>query len=305
MRLRRSCLSVPGNQSPLHKKADHTNADEIFLDLEDSVPALGKGEARTQVVTTLNTIAYEGKVRSVRINSCDTIWCHDDLIELVEGAGARLDCIILPKVESVDEVHFVDQLLTQLEKKQGLSRRIGLELQIESALGLENAGQIAAASDRNEALIFGPADLSVSMRMPAMSGGIDRAAYPGDFWHYFLVRVLVAARAHGLQAVDGPYARIRDGKGLADSAVRTAMLGYDGKWALNPFQVDILNGIYMPSQLDFERACLVVATYEGAVAKDGVGAMMLGDEMIDEASRKLASVVVERGLALGMKPTAT
>jgi citrate lyase subunit beta/citryl-CoA lyase len=207
---------------------------------------------------------------------------------------------MIPKVEGIADVHFVDSLLTQLELKLGLKRRIGLELQIESARGMENIEAIAGASPRAETLIFGPADFSASLQMPELTAGRLKPEYPGDYWHYFLARIVVAARAHGLQPIDGPFAQIRDTEGLRTFAERAAMLGYDGKWALHPGQIEILNEVFSPRQDDFDKANAILQAYRQATEIAKTGAVMLGDEMIDEASRKMALVMVERGQALGM-----
>ena len=300
MRARRSCLAVPGSNPKFHAKADQSTADQIFLDLEDSVAPGAKVAARAQVVEALRTYRFAGKVRAVRVNACDTKWCFDDIIAVVEGAGDRLDCLVIPKVEDVDHVHFVAHLLNQLEWKHGLERRIGLELQIESARGMENINAIAGASDRAEALIFGPGDFSASLRLPELTVGRLQPDYPGDFWHYFLARVVVAARANGLQPIDGPYAQVRDTEGLRTFAQRAAMLGFDGKWALNPAQVDVLNEVFSPRQEDYDKAVAILDAYQNATDVEQTGAVMLGEEMIDEASRKMAVVVAERGEAFGM-----
>jgi citrate lyase subunit beta/citryl-CoA lyase len=220
---------------------------------------------------------------------------------VVEGAGHRLDTIVLPKVEGPADVHFADRLLSQLEAKLGLGHRIGLDLQIESALGLENVELTAAAAPRTLALHFGPGDFMATLRVPELTIGRTPAAYPGEFFHYAHFRILVTARAHGLLAVDGPYAQVRDLDGLRSSAEKVAALGYDGKWALNPVQAEVLNAIFAPSPEDFDRASLIVEAYERATAAGDTGAVMLGDEMIDEASRKMAAVLVERGRAAGMR----
>jgi citrate lyase subunit beta / citryl-CoA lyase len=301
MRARRSCLAVPGSNQRFHAKADQSAADEIFLDLEDSVAPAAKPQARHQVVEALRTFGYAGKVKAVRVNACDTQWCYEDIIEVLEGAGDRLDCLVIPKVEDVDHVHFVDSLLHQVELKLGLTRQIGLELQIETARGIDNIDLIARASRRTEALIFGPADLMASLRVPELEIGALKPQYPGDFWHYFLVRVMVAARANGLQPIDGPYGHVNDTDGLRTLAERSAMLGFDGKWALNPVQVDVINQAFTPRQEYFDKAVAIVEAYRQAIDNQ-TGAVMLGGEMIDEASRKMAVVMVERGEAFGMRP---
>ncbi len=300
MRARRSCLSVPGSRPRFHEKADGSAADMVFLDLEDSVAPDAKESAREAVVRALRTHRYAGKVRGVRVNGTDSRWCLDDVRQVIEGAGDRVDVLVLPKVEDADQVHFADHLLNQLEWKLGLRHRIGLELQVESARGMENASRIASASDRNETLVFGPGDFGASLGMPGLTVGALQPDHPGEIWHFFHARVLLAARASGLQAIDGPFAQVGDVDGLRESARRTAMLGYAGKWALHPDQVAVLNRVYTPSQEDFDRACAIVAAY-GDATERGTGAVMLAGEMIDEASRKLAQAVVERGQAFGMR----
>ena len=304
MRARRSCLSVPATQPRFLARAEQSAADEVFLDLEDSVAPAAKAGARAMVVDAFRTHAFEGKIRGVRINACDTRWCYEDVISVVEGAGDRIDCLIVPKVESADDVRFVDRLLFQIEAKAGLASRIGLELQIESARGMENVGQIAAASPRTETLIFGPADLSASLGISELTVGRLKPEYPGDYYHYFVARIAVAARANGLQPIDGPYGLVRDTKGLRTFAERTAMLGFDGKWAISPSQVAVLNEVYTPRQADFDRAHAILEAYRRATEEQLTGAVMLGEDMIDEASRKMALVVFERGTALGMHASA-
>lgn len=303
MRARRSCLSVPATQSRFYPKADESTADAIFFDLEDSVAPAAKERARAMAVEALNTYAYAGKVRGVRINDCDTRWCHSDVESVVEGAGDRLDVIVVPKVEGAEHVHFVDVLLTQLERGLGLAQRIGLELQIETVRGLDTIDAIARASSRTEALIFGPGDLQASLGIPGLSIGSTPPGYPGEFWHYVHFRIVVAAHAQGLQAIDGPYTAVRDLDGLRASAQRSAAAGFDGKWALNPNQCDVLNQVYAPAQADFDRASAIVEAYARATDVEETGAVMLGDEMIDEASRKMAAAMVERGRLFGMEPT--
>jgi citrate lyase subunit beta/citryl-CoA lyase len=302
--LHRSCLSVPGSQPRFHERAETVPADMVMFDLEDSVAPSAKATARVLVVQALCTHTYAGKVRGVRVNAVDTKWCLDDVREVVEGAGDRIGVIVLPKVEDVDQVHFLHHLLGQLERRMELQRRIGLELQIESARGLQHAPNIAAASDRNRALIFGPGDLGASLHMPGLTIGAFQSGYPGDLWHYARVHMLVAARAHGLQAIDGPYAQIRDLDGLRESAKRAALLGYDGKWVVHPGQVEVVNEVFTPSQEEFDRASAIVEAYRQATEREGMGAVMLEDEMVDEASCRLAEVVVERGRAAGLTPGA-
>jgi citrate lyase subunit beta/citryl-CoA lyase len=295
-------LAVPGSQAHFHAKANETGADEIFLDLEDSVAPAAKAAARQAVVTALRTYRYEGKTRVVRVNAVDSPWHNDDVEEVVRGASPRIDCLMVPKVESVDEVRALDDALTSLERSLGLRRPIGLELQIESARGLDRVSEIAAASSRTETLVLGPGDLSASLRTPQLTVGGLAKDYPGDFWHYFLARIVVAARANGLQPIDGPFADIRDIDGLRESARRSALLGCDGKWAIHPSQIAVINELFTPSQADVDRAAAIIDAYAKATDRR-MGAVMLGGEMIDEASRKMAEVVMERAITFGMRPS--
>jgi len=300
-RPRRSCLSVPGSSPKMLAKAPSLPADEVFLDLEDSVAPNVKEEARGNVIHALRTNDWGDKTVVVRMNAVDTRWAYRDVIEVVEAAGEHIDCIMIPKVQSPGEVEFVDHLLRMIEETKGFEHRIGLEAQIENGPGLTLIDDIAFASDRLETLIFGPGDMAAALGMPSLTVGEAIPDYPGDHWHWVLMRILVAARAAGLQAIDGPYAKIRDGEGYRQIAMRSKILGYDGKWVLHPDQVAIANEIFSPSQEEFERAEDILSAYEQATDVESSGAVMFGDEMIDEASRKMAEVTSMRGRAAGMK----
>lgn len=299
-RPRRSCLSVPGSSPKMLAKAPSLPADEVFLDLEDSVAPSAKDEARAHVVQALKEGDWSGKTVVVRVNGVDTRWCYRDVAEVVESAGALVDCVMIPKVEDASQVAFVDHLLRMIEESLGLERRIGIEVQIETATGLTNIDAIAAASDRSETLIFGPADMSASLGLPTVTAGLPMPGYPGDHWHYALSRIVVAARHAGLQAIDGPYLRIRDLEGFREMAVRARALGYDGKWALHPGQIDVLNEVFTPTQEEFDKAAAVLEAYRHATEVEARGAVMFGTEMIDEASRKMAERLVARGRAAGL-----
>ena len=307
MRSRRSCLAVPGSNLRYLEKAQGLPADEVFLDLEDSVAPLAKEEARRNVVAALREGDWSGKVRVVRINDATTHWAYRDVIEVVERAGDRIDCLMLPKVEDVAHVAWLDTLLTQLERGLGLPvGGIGIEAQIESARGLVNVDAIAAASPRLETLVFGPADFMASINMPTLVVGEQPPGYTeGDAYHYVLMRLLMAARAHGLQAIDGPYLQIRDVEGFRRVARRSAALGYDGKWVLHPGQIEAANEVFSPSQEDYDHAELILDAYEYHTTVRRRGAAMLGDEMIDEASRKMALVIAAKGRAAGLRRTKT
>lgn len=299
-RARRSCLSVPGSSPKMLAKAATLPADEVFFDLEDSVAPAAKEEARRNVVRALEHEDWSGKTVVLRVNGVGTRWCHLDVIEGVGAAGAGLDCVMIPKVESAADVTFVANLLRMVEDTAGLERRLGIEAQIETALGLRAIHEIAEASDRLETLIFGPADMSASLGLPVLSVGTSAAGYPGDQWHWVLETILVAARAAGLQAIDGPYGRVRDLDGYREAAVRSRALGFDGKWALHPGQVDVANEVYAPEQEQFDRALAILEAYEHATEVERLGAVMFGNEMIDEASRKMAVRLAVRGRAAGL-----
>ena len=306
-RSRRSCLAVPGSSPKMLDKARGLPADQVFLDLEDSVAPLAKVEARKNVVAALNDGEWAGKTRVVRVNDWTTSWTYADVIEVVQGAGANLDCLMLPKVQTAEQVVALDLVLTQIERSVGLDvGRIGIEAQIENALGLVNVNAIAQASPRVETIIFGPADFMASINMRSLVVGEQPTGYDvGDAYHYILMRILMAARMDDKQAIDGPYLQIRDVDGFRRAAGRSAALGFDGKWVLHPSQVEVANEIYSPSQHDYDRAELILDAYEWYTSDAGGrrGAVMLGDEMIDEASRKMALVVAAKGRAAGMRRT--
>lgn len=307
MRSRRSVLAVPASNPRFLEKAQTLPVDEVFLDLEDSVAPLVKDEARKNVVTALREGDWTGKTRVVRVNDLSTQWTYRDVIEVVEGAGDKLDCLILPKVQDSTEVVWLDTLLTQIEKTMGLGvGRIGIEAQIENARGLVNVDAIAGASKRLEALVFGPADFMASVNMRTMVVGEQPPGYTeGDAYHYILMRLLMAARMHDLQVVDGPYLQIRDVEGFKRVAGRAAALGFDGKWVLHPSQVEAANEVFSPTQQDYDHAELILEAYDYYTTVEKRGAVMLGDEMIDEASRKMALVVVAKGRAAGLSRTKT
>jgi citrate lyase subunit beta/citryl-CoA lyase len=273
-----------------------------FLDLEDAVSPLEKEAARPKVVDAIKSQDWGDRVLCVRVNAWDTDWTAFDVIEVVGNAGSRLDEIMLPKVQSAAEVVAMDLLLTQVEAKAGLPRgHIGIEAQIETARGIINVEEICAASPRLETVILGPVDMSASMEMPSLAGGLQIPEYPGDYFHYVFVKILMAGRANGLQVIDGPYVKVRDPEGFRDFCIRTQILGYDGKWALHPDQVTILNEVFSPSQEQFDKAWDVLDAYEKATTEgDRKGAVMFGDEMIDEASRKVAVKLVKKGERNGM-----
>jgi len=302
---RRSCFSTPGSNERFLEKAPSVPADMSFLDLEDSVAPLEKVEARSKVVNAIRKQEWDDRVLCVRVNAWDTEWTVGDIIEVVSGAGERLDEVMLPKVQRAAEVVALDLLLTQVEKQAGLPvGHIGIEAQIETARGLINVEEICEASDRLETIIFGPADFAASIEMPVLTGGVQIPEYPGDHFHYVFSKILMAGRANGLQVIDGPYLKVRELDALRDFTLRTRCLGYDGKWALTPDQVTVLNEIFSPTQEQFDKAWDILDAYQRATEGERKGAVMFGDEMIDEASRKMAEKFVTRGERAGLSRSA-
>ena len=308
-RPRRSNLAVPGSSVKMLEKAKGLAADQVFMDLEDAVAPMAKADARKNIVAALNEGGYENKIRAVRVNDWTTEWTFTDVLEIVGGAGANLDCIMLPKVQTAEQIVALDLLLTQLEKSNGFEvGRIGIEAQIENAMGLINVDAIAAASPRVESIIFGPADFMASINMKSLVVGEQPPGYDtGDAYHYILMRILMAARAFDKHAIDGPYLAIKDLEGYRRVAGRSAALGFDGKWVLHPDQIAAANEIFSPRQEDYDEAEMILDAYDYATSSAGgaKGAVMLGDSMIDEASRKMALVVAAKGRAAGMTRTTT
>jgi len=290
------------------EKAKGLPADEVFLDLEDAVAPDAKADARTAVAAALAEPGWAGQLRGVRVNDWTTPWTHVDIIEVVAGVASRpgglLDIVVLPKVTDASHIHALDLLLSQLETTHGLPLgRIGIEAQIETASGLTNIDAIAAGP-RVQALVLGPADMAANLNMRTLEVGEQPEGYDvGDAHHYVLMRILVAARTHGILAIDGPYLKVRDVEGFRRIAGRSAALGYDGKWVLHPDQIEAGNEIFRPQQEAYDHAELILAAYEWHTSRAGGsrGAVMLGDEMIDEASRKMALVIAGKGRAAGME----
>jgi len=297
---RRSCHAVPGSNARFVEKAQGLPADMVFLDLEDSVAPKEKEGARATIGAAIREGDWGDTVVCVRVNDWSTRWTVRDVIEVVGGAGERLDEIMLPKVESAAQVAALDMVLRQVEIEAGLPvGHVGIEAQIESALGLINVEAICAASPRMEAIVFGPADFAASMEMPVLTGGVQIAEYPGDHFHYVFNKILMAGRANGLQVIDGPYLKVRDTDGLRDYCQRARTLGFDGKWTLHPDQIEVVNEVFSPTQEQFDHAWAILDAYEQATDVDGRGAVMFGEEMIDEASRKMATKFVTRGERAG------
>ncbi|MGV8908600.1 MAG: HpcH/HpaI aldolase/citrate lyase family protein [Propionicimonas sp.] len=304
---RRTILAVPGSSDRFIAKARTLGVDGLFLDLEDAVAPAVKVESRRRIVDALvSEEGFAAGLVTVRVNGWESPWTYADVIEVVCGAGARIDALLLPKVQSAAQVQALDLLLTQVEHTAGLPvGRIGLEVQVEDAIGLLHVNEIAAASPRLASLVYGPGDFMASLGMGGLSVGSQPVGYPGDAFHYVLMAILVAARANGLQAIDGPFVSIRDVEAFRRSAQLSAALGYDGKWVLHPAQVDAGNEIYSPRPADFARAQRIMAAYTNAagLAHGAVGAIVVDDEMVDEAGVKLAAAILARGRAAGMEET--
>lgn len=274
-------------------KAPSAGADLVFLDLEDACAPVVKESARQVAVAALTELDWGRTVRAVRVNGIETPWCHGDIVEIVAGARDCVDVLIVPKARSARDVWWVDVLLTQLETKLGMTKRIGLEVLVEEAEGLENALEIARASDRLEAIIFGAGDLSASLRA-RVDGNFDPLGdYPGDFWHYARVKVLAAARAAGIDAVDAPYPAYRDPDGYRRAAVHASLLGFDGKWAIHPGQVPIANEVFAPTEQEVAEARAAMAAYRDAEA-GGLGAIGRDGRLVDAAHMRHAENVLHR-----------
>jgi citrate lyase subunit beta/citryl-CoA lyase len=298
LRARRTCHAVPGTNERFLAKAPTLGADEVFLDLEDAAAADRKELARANVIEALKTLDFAGTTVVVRVNATDTPHYYRDVIDVVEQAGEQLDAIMLPKVRTPGDVEMTDKLLRGIELARGLEvGRIGIEAQIEDASGLIACEEIAVASPRMETLIFGPGDYSADVGIPITTIGGAPEGYPGDHLNYVYSRLVVAARAAGLQVIDGPYGRIEDVEGLIERARIARALGMDGKWTIHPSQIAPLNELFTPARSDFERATAMLAAFEHATS----GATLFEGEMIDEANRKMAERIVRAGRAAGLE----
>jgi citrate lyase subunit beta/citryl-CoA lyase len=301
---RRSCLSTPGSSDRFLAKAPTALADFSFLDLEDSVAPKEKEAARAKVVNAIRTLEWDERVLCVRVNAWDTRWTYGDVIEVVGNAGERLDEVMLPKVRRASDVVALDLLLSQVEANAGLPPgHIGIEAQIETAEGLINVEEICAASSRLESIVFGPADFAASIGMPVTTIDETDPSRPSNPFSYVFAKILMAGRANGLHVIDGPFLKVRDSTALRFAASISASYGFDGKWALTPDQATVLNEVYSPSQELFDKSYDILDAYKVATEEKLTGAVMFGDEMIDEASAKIANSFVARGERAGMKRT--
>ena len=290
----RSMLFVPGSRPDRIEKAAQSAADAVCLDLEDSVTTEEKAAARVNIVRALQQVDFGARVRIVRVNALDTPHTYRDIVEVAEAAGDRLDLLMVPKAESADDLGFVDTLLTQIEASRGFSTRIGIEAQIETARGFLYAREIASASSRLDALIFGPGDYSASMHMPATGiGEFDSwdELYPGHRWHAVMHTVVAAARANGLRCMDGPYSAFKDAAGLERAGRIARAMGFDGKQCIHPAQLPVVNAVFGPSDEEVARAEAVVRAYEDTVAS-GRGVATHDGRMIDAASLRMARSIL-------------
>lgn len=302
---RRSVLAVPGSSAKMLGKARDLPADEVFCDLEDAVAPSEKEAARATIVEALAHPGWGRQRRAVRVNGWSTPWTHDDLIAVVSGAGPHIDSIILPKVRSGAEVVAIDLLLTQLETKYDLeASAIGIQAQIEDATALTKIDEIASASSRLEALVLGPADMAASLGMRTLTTGEQPEGYErGDAHHHVLMSVLIAARARGLAAIDGPYLAIEARDAFRRNAAAVAALGFDGKWVIHPSQIEDANAAFAPRQSDYDAAEELLDAYREATSRPGGarGAVRHRGEMIDEASAAMAEVIAQKGRAAGLQ----
>lgn len=307
-RLNRCELAVPGSSVKLFEKAAKSAADVIFLDLEDAVAPDDKPQARKNIVQALHDIDWGRKVMSVRINGLDTHYMYRDVVEVIEGAGDKVDLVMVPKVGTAADIYAVDMLLTQIETAKGFKKRIGIEAIIETALGMQNIHEIAAASPRMESLHFGVADYAASTRARTTSIGGPNALYGvltdkdgdkprdyfwGDMWHYAISRMVVAARANGLRPIDGPFGDFSDADGYRAQANRAAILGCEGKWAIHPAQIAVANEVYTPPEAEVIKAKRILEAMKEAQAK-GQGAVALDGKLIDIASIRQAEGIVKQ-----------
>jgi citrate lyase subunit beta/citryl-CoA lyase len=297
-RARRCQLSVPGSSEKMMTKASALELDHVFLDLEDAVAPSAKPGARGQIVEALNGLEWKPGTVCVRINDVETEWCHDDIIEVVTGAGDKLDTIMLTKAKSAADVMFVHLLLDQLEQKLKLKRRIGIECLIEEVEGMMHVEEIAACSDRLECLVFGMGDYSASQQMQLGHVG-ETGGYPPDVWHYPRYKMTIACHANQIDPVDGPYANFRNPEGYTKEAERSYVLGMVGKWAIHPSQVEIAQKVFSPNPEAIASARKQQAAYDQAL-KEGLGAINVDGVMVDAASIRIVQNLIDRADLYGM-----
>ena len=297
-RARRCQLSVPGSSEKMMAKAAALDLDHVFLDLEDAVAPSAKPDARGMIVEALNGLDWTPRTLCVRINDVETQWCHDDIIEVVTGAGEKLDTIMLTKAKSAADVMFVHLMLDQLEQKLGLTRRIGIECLIEEVEGMMHVEEIAACSDRLECLVFGMGDYSASQQMQLGHIG-SSGGYPPDVWHYPRYKMTIACHANGIDPVDGPYANFRNSEAYGKEAERAFVLGMVGKWAIHPSQIELANAVFTPDPAALADARKQKAAYNEALSQ-GLGAINVDGVMVDAASIRIVQNLLDRAELIGM-----
>ena len=299
MRLRRSELSTPASNEHMIAKAATSNADLVFLDLEDSVAPNEKVAARAKAINALKTLDWGKKTRAVRINDLETEYAYQDIISIAEEAGEYLDIIFIPKVKSAKDVWWLDVLLTQIEKRLHRSRRIGLEVLIEEVEAMLAVEEIACSTPRLEAIIFGPFDYAASQGVDTRAIGDNANLYPGDVWHYVRNKIVIAARAARIDAIDGPFIDFKNLDGFRRECVRTHTLGFSGKWAIHPSQIDIANQVFSPTLEEVQRARTLDKIYTEAQEK-GLGAVAYEGTMVDVALIRNARKIIQKAELIGM-----
>ena len=298
MRLRRSQLAVPGVSEKMLTKAAASAADHVFCDLEDAVAPSAKPGARDTIADALNNLDWGNTVRCVRVNDVGTQWCYEDIVTIVEKAGKNLDSIMLPKPMNAGDVQFADKLLNQLEMKLGLKRKIGLEVLIEEVEAMQNVVEIANSCERLECMIFGMGDYAASQGLVVKNIG-RTDGYPGDIFHYPRYHMTIAARAAGIDAVDGPFADFKNDDAYRVECERALTLGMVGKWAIHPAQIEPALDVFSPSQDDVDFAREIIDVYEKAAA-EGLGSVGHKGTMVDAASARLFQNTVDRANLIGM-----
>ncbi len=297
-RLRRCQLSVPGSSEKMMQKASALGVDFVFLDLEDAVAPSEKRPSRKRIVDALNHLDWGRSTRCVRVNDLTTEYAYEDIIEVVEGARENLDVVMLPKAMSASDVQFVDKLLSMMEKKLGLKKRIGIDVLIEEVEAMMRVDEIAASTPRLECLIFGMGDYSASQGISIRDIG-GASGYPGDIWHYQRHKMTIACRSNRIDAVDGPYADFKSPETYREECRRANTLGMVGKWAIHPSQVEIAQDVFSPRVEDVTRARAMKKAYEEALAQ-GLGAVQYEGKMIDIASIRIVNNLIDRADRIGM-----
>ncbi|WP_084068819.1 HpcH/HpaI aldolase/citrate lyase family protein [Desulfocicer vacuolatum] len=299
----RSMLSVPGHIEAMHGKAAHSDADVVMLDLEDSVPPDKKVKARTTVIKSLADMDWGRKTVAVRVNACDTRFAYKDVIHVVEAAGQRIDVLVIPKVNCLKEIHFFSCLLDGIQMEKNMTQDIRIQASIETAQGLEAVSSIAGGGRRLHSLVFGIADYSASIGVGLTSvsghGESDDEHYPGHRWHYPISKMVAAAKANNLLAIDATYGDFKNLEGLRQSAAMAHAMGCDGKWVIHPAQIDTVNQVFTPSEQEIARARAIIEAVDIAEIS-GRGAIAIEGKMVDQATVRLARLLWEQASHLGL-----